>query len=167
MVQTTAIYFQGKFRTAAPIVINSMMVYVSTAQAASVLRVGIHSANDDWSLKALVTDFGTFDSSTTGRKELTGLSLSLPPGMYYSSLAASVANVAVLSPGTNPFSPEGAIVNGTAIAAASLYFMHLSQTATTPAISGFPAVSASAMAQVQQDANYWNEGGVFYQWTEA
>lgn len=63
-----------------------------TGQAGSTARAGIYNANSYWEPGALLADFGTVDSSTTGNKDITGLSQLLLPGRYWAVIEGSASN---------------------------------------------------------------------------
>lgn len=170
-VHTTVdmILFAGMLVVRTPITITQATVYVApTAQAGSVTRFGIHSAYPDWSLKALVVDFGTIDSSTTGRKNVTGLSLLLPPGQYWTSSAASATSVALVAHAASPFSLAGPLVRDTAnITSNTCHPTMFSQSVTAPAVNGFPAVASSVLSVIGSGSIPGVFQQVFFQWTES
>ena len=66
------------------ITVTDLMVNVSTAGGAGAAgRLSIYEADeDDWQPGALVSDCGTVAVATTGTKSITGLSVTLAPGLY-------------------------------------------------------------------------------------
>lgn len=83
----------GFFAVTAPITISSAEVRVTTAGGASAAcRIGIYECKANADPGDLVADFGVISASSTGRKQITGLSATLPVGFYYS---ISVANEAL------------------------------------------------------------------------
>lgn len=60
-----------------PCTITDLGIWVTTAVASSVIRVGLFTFDPATETFTLLEDFGTFDCSTTGTKILTGLSFDL------------------------------------------------------------------------------------------
>lgn len=69
------------FAPRSPITLTAIAVRCSTLAASSLVRVGICAADDDWQPSSLL-DERTFDTTSTGVKSVTGLSISLPAGRY-------------------------------------------------------------------------------------
>lgn len=63
-----------------------------SGQANSTIRTGIYQANSYWEPGSLLADFGTVDSSSTGNKDITGLTQTLIPGRYWAVIEASNSN---------------------------------------------------------------------------
>lgn len=64
--------------------ISEIAISVSTAAAGASIRLGIRNYNDaTGEFTTLVSDCGTVDASTTGLKSITGLSITLNPGLYF------------------------------------------------------------------------------------
>jgi len=164
---TGSMYLCGAFFLRAPITITGLACVVLTPQAASAARIGIYSANSDWSLNALVADFGTVDSSTSGRKEITGLSTVLQSGQYYTSFAVSVANVSLQLTVSTPFTISGtASIISPTFTTASMHTGTWRQTATTPAASGFAAPSSSVLIAQTTGTRLGTDVMALFQWTE-
>lgn len=69
------------FLVATAITLDQLVVEVTTAVAATTVRLGIYSANTDLQPVALIVDAGTIDSSTTGVKTAS-VNVTLQPGLY-------------------------------------------------------------------------------------
>ena len=92
---------------------DQLSAEVTTLQASSVVRFALHSANDNWQPVAVIEDFGTINSTTTGVKTLTpsGGSRIVPPGRYLMAtnsghgvgLRGYRANWAPIDPAHNAF----------------------------------------------------------------
>ena len=64
-----------------PIVLSEIVCEVTTSVAATVIRMGIDTADLNWQSVARIVDAGTIDSSTTGVKA-AAISITLAPGNY-------------------------------------------------------------------------------------
>jgi hypothetical protein len=84
----------GFFAVTTPVTITAASIRVTLSAVGGELRTGIYTCNSVGLPVDLVEDFGVFDASSTGKKELTGLSTLLQPGFYYSCLVAN-ANLSV------------------------------------------------------------------------
>lgn len=64
--------------------ISEIAISVATAAAGASIRLGIRNYDDaTGEFTTLVADCGTVDASTTGLKRITGLSITLNPGLYF------------------------------------------------------------------------------------
>lgn len=90
--------------------ITEIAISVSTAAASSHIRLGLRRfVPSTGEFTTLVSDCGVIDSSTTGLKSITGLSLTLSPGLYFAecvsegspTVAASSTAGNVMSFGAN------------------------------------------------------------------
>lgn len=73
-----------------PKTLTEMAVEVTTAVAASSLRIGLYRMNDVCQPTSLVFDSGLLGSATTGKKSVT-TSTSLAPGPYLAAVASDAA----------------------------------------------------------------------------
>jgi len=94
-------------------IIKDVAIYIQTAVASSTVALGLYSvsldANGAFYASTLVSNFGTIDSSTTGRKTITGVNVTIPTSVnniYYVGLlqVGGASAVAVAGP-TNGLSP--------------------------------------------------------------
>ena len=74
----------------------SIQTVAIAGSAGSVMRFGVYNVNASGTPTTLVRDFGTVDTTTTGQKVITGLNLTLTPGLY------AFGSVAQGSPVTAP-----------------------------------------------------------------
>ena len=74
----------------------SIQNVVTAGSSGSIMRFGVYNVNDYGTPTTLVADFGTVDTTTTGQKVITGLNLTLNPGLY------AFCSVAQGSPVTAP-----------------------------------------------------------------
>lgn len=74
---------------------TAISVIVTTAVAASTIRLGIANRTSTNSVGTLVVDGGTVDSSSTGMKTVT-ISTALDPGVYYLLLVADASGIAII-----------------------------------------------------------------------
>jgi hypothetical protein len=71
---------------------TEIAVVVTVAAASSSIRLGIRNCNQATGQPTtLILDAGTVDSSTTGLKQITGLSQSLSPGWYILEITSNGA----------------------------------------------------------------------------
>jgi hypothetical protein len=84
----------GFFAVTTPVTITAASIRVTLSAVGGELRTGIYTCDSTGLPVNLVVDFGVFDASSTGKKELTGLSTLLQPGFYFSCLLAN-ANLTV------------------------------------------------------------------------
>ena len=87
---TDTVYYSPIFVQRA-ITIDAVFSYCNGAGVASAARLGIYNADTDLQPTSLVSDFGTYDLSTTGQKSITSLSVTLSPGRYLSCLLSNNA----------------------------------------------------------------------------
>lgn len=79
--------YAAEFAVPRATTLNSIAIEVTTAAAGSTVRLGLYADNGTGAPGALVADFGTVDSSTTGSKVLA-ISRTLQPGLYWAVAAA-------------------------------------------------------------------------------
>jgi hypothetical protein len=65
-----------------PITVTGAAIYCSSSAVGSLVRGGIVALDDEAQPSSLITEFATFDTTSTGLKSVTGLTVSLPPGEY-------------------------------------------------------------------------------------
>jgi hypothetical protein len=75
-----------------PVSIDQMAIRVTTAEATSVVRLGIYDIDSNGEPDALLLDAGTIDASTTGSKIITFASpISITKGAFYAAFCPQVA----------------------------------------------------------------------------
>jgi hypothetical protein len=131
-----------------PVTITSATVIVTSGVGSSTIRIGIYSATADFVVNSLVADFGTVDSSTTGRKTIGSLSQVLPVGHYFTAVCSNSTPSVVTdrcTPITQCGSMQGPTVTGISQYISSLYRLETSAASALPSSFGdFPVVSAFA-----------------------
>jgi len=78
--------------TPVDIVITAVAVRCTTLAASSLIRAGIASVDSSMQPLALVNEFSTFDTTSTGVKSYTGLSVAIPAGRYVTAVKAEGGN---------------------------------------------------------------------------
>jgi len=78
--------------------VTELGIYIPTGVGSSTVRLGLYADNDGQPTGSPLVDAGTIDSSTTGYKSITGLSVSVNPGRYWiaavsQGVAATVVGV--------------------------------------------------------------------------
>ena len=82
--------------TPVDIVITAVAVRCTTLAASSLIRAGIASVDSSMQPLALVNEFSTFDTTSTGVKSYTGLSVAIPAGRYVTAVKAEGGNPAMV-----------------------------------------------------------------------
>lgn len=144
--------YRSQFLITAPTNITDVMVEVTTAVAASTLRVGIRYDVDGLAGDIVWQGASTLDSSTTGAKTLSGAPLVvLQPGVYWSVVKPSTTGIAIRQR-TNPVPGAAYYTWGDN----NSYYGHVAT-----ASSGALATSAPAETGTGQFA-----GHVLYKWDQ-
>jgi len=165
-IASVSYVYLTRFVVHSSITITDALLVVTTLKAASVVRLGVYSADEYWNTVDLIADLGTVDSTTTGRKVLTGLSLVLNPGPYFTACASSVAAVICTSQAVSPFTMTGAS-SPASVSSANVYAAHhRSGTLTTPALSGLPLGSGVGAVTGTIGPSVGEDSPVFFRWTE-
>ena len=79
-------YYGPTWRCADACKITAVRVVVTTAAADNTVRLALVEMDSDDQPLSLVADWGTVDASTTGDKDITGLSTTLQAGHWYASV---------------------------------------------------------------------------------
>lgn len=62
--------------------ITDVRIRVTSASSTGTARIGIATLGDDWQPVALVADWGTVSTASTGNKDITGLTTDIDAGWY-------------------------------------------------------------------------------------
>lgn len=84
-----------------PITINTFAIEITTAVAATNVRIGLYTADRDWQPETRVVDAGTIDSATTGVKTISSTQ-SLDVGRYLLVCVSNGGPAAREFQGTHP-----------------------------------------------------------------
>lgn len=74
------------------ITVTGVAVRCFTSAASSLVRVGLFAADGEWQPSSLTNEFATFDTTSTGVKSTTGLSVSMPAGRYLIGMRSEGGN---------------------------------------------------------------------------
>lgn len=80
---TTYIHYHAPFQPVSSYRITDVMVEIVTALASNNVRVGLVVLGQDGQPDSLVSNIGTIDASSTGRKSISGLTIDLTAGVWY------------------------------------------------------------------------------------
>lgn len=119
---------------------DRIAIWVTTAVAASVVRLAIYESDANFLPTNLILDAGTVSSATTGGKEIT-ISQSLPgPGMYWLWADASLAGVQVAHGNTASRPPvvgRGSITDPSGFPALATTRAYAAAPSTFPAVGSY------------------------------
>jgi hypothetical protein len=147
-----------------PVTITSVGVCVSTLVNPSIVRIGVYNATDDFQPGSLVADFGTVDSSTTGRKFIASLSQALPVGNYFMA-SCSNAGVSFVMNKTMPHHVGGLHLNYTGFTTSAYYSQFYRVGETSPS-SGLPSSLGGVLTGAGTSTSPGINCPVLTQWTE-
>jgi hypothetical protein len=129
--------------------LDAIQIQIDTAQAGSSVRVGIYSADASLAPVALVADYGSLATDTTGLKTATG-STALDPGWY--CLATNVSNHSSLRPRRFNSSTSWTPL-GVASAATGFFYTGYKATTLNDDSAGLPASPRANTPTVGGSAN--------------
>ena len=90
----TADFYTGGLVWVPTQTVSTMSIHITTAQAPSTCYISLHNVDaDDGFPGTLAHSFGTFDTTATGTRTITGLSDSITAGWYYLLVKADTTGV--------------------------------------------------------------------------
>ncbi len=124
-----------------PTSFDKIGVEVTTAVAASAVRLGIYADNGRGNPGARIVDAGTVDSSTTGAKELT-IAVTLQPGLYW-LVSVAQGGAPTLRALNGTLYPVGAGSLATATGSGGIFTGLITAAGSVPGAlpSAYPAIS--------------------------
>lgn len=133
------------------IVISRVMTWVTTVGTSTKLRFGIYNvtAGSAGALypTSLLVDFGEVSTTTTGLKEITGLTQALDAGKFYAAAIVNDANATVTACRSNTVNGEGDAwlgVNSSLAGAIGVFVTHAYAALPDP----FPAAAGATATNI-------------------
>ncbi len=149
------------------ITITDACLIVETAQANSNVRLGIYNANQSTGkATTLVSDLGLVDTSVLGRREITGLSVALTPGLYWTVYCTEDSSRPGLRHGPivpYPFAGD----TGTGISQ-FLVNQYRSDSGINQEVNGFDSdITAWSWATASSSSSPGHETRIYFKWTNS
>lgn len=132
---------------ARPIRITEVHCICTSGASGANVRAGLYNADFDFEALGLEGDFGTMSLGTTGHKSITGMTVDLDPGFYYSAAALNtVTSPSVQASRSALLNPAGNLLNGSASSVGwvnGLQYFSTGSGSALPATLGTPSHQSS------------------------